>query len=144
MLKVEESVSASNSRPPSHFAKKIPVVKKIENERTGPYFVSGFEVDQACNNNLQKYLMSLNPHGSEDVVELDLLALKKLIRQSHYLYIFGAREKEFEEFAFNCLQEVQKKYYVLFLKLCSISIDGYKRDRYMLKIEDMTAKVEQA
>lgn len=79
------------------------MIKKTENERTAPYFISGFEVDQACNNNLQKHLMSLNPHGGEDVCELDLLALKELIIQSHYLYIFAAREKEFEEFAFNCL-----------------------------------------
>ena len=37
-----------------------------------------------------------------------------------------------------------KRYLTLFLKMCAISIDGYKRDRYMLKIKDMTANVEQA
>lgn len=99
----EEPVSDAFQRQASSFAKKAPVIKKTENERPGPYFISGFEVDQACKNNLQKHLMSLNSHGDEDVCELDLLALKELIRQSHYLYIFAAREKEFEEFAFNCL-----------------------------------------
>ena len=32
----------------------------------------------------------------------------------------------------------------MFLKMCAISIDGYQRDRYMIKIKEMTAEVEDA
>lgn len=32
----------------------------------------------------------------------------------------------------------------MFLKMCAISIDGYQRDRYMIKIKDMTMEVEEA
>lgn len=35
-----------------------------------------------------------------------------------------------------------KKYYILFLKMSAISIDGFKRDRYIIKIKDMTDSVE--
>ena len=32
----------------------------------------------------------------------------------------------------------------MFLKMCAISIDGYQRDRYMIKIKEMTDEVEEA
>jgi len=32
----------------------------------------------------------------------------------------------------------------MFLKMCAISIDGYQRARYMIKIKEMTEEVEDA
>ena len=40
--------------------------------------------------------------------------------------------------------QLQHKYLTMFLKMCAISIDGYQRDRYMIKIKEMTDEVEEA
>ena len=42
------------------------------------------------------------------------------------------------------LSQLQHKYLTMFLKMCAISIDGYQRDRYMIKIKEMTDDVEEA
>ena len=40
--------------------------------------------------------------------------------------------------------QLQHKYLTMFLKMCAISIDGYQRARYMIKIKEMTDDVEDA
>jgi hypothetical protein len=44
-----------------------------------------------------------------------------------------------------CIQQaIEKKQFFQFQKVCQISIDGHKRDRYMLKIDDMTNTIRKA
>ena len=112
----------------------------MDKERTSPYFISGYEVEKASHGQLQQIMTAVNEDGDE----LDLISLKELIRASYSLQNFAAREIEWQSIITNRQTEIQKKFFVIFTKFCAISIDGYKRDRYMLKIQDMTEKVEHA
>ena len=128
--------------------------KKLDMKR--PYFVSGYEVESASGGKLYQKLFELKgagkgPDGTEYDSDdesgaggLDLLSLKEIVRESYHLCNFAAKATIWEASQARRRQELQKKYLTLFLKMCAISIDGYKRDRYMLKIKDMAANVEQA
>jgi len=56
--------------------------------------------------------------------------------------LFKAKECQWNAKQVDSQQRLFKKYYTLFLKMCQISIDGFKRDRYMIKIKDMAESVE--
>lgn len=110
----------------------------LKNERAAPYFISGFEVNKLSENGLQPLLMQINPDGKD----LDLIQLKQLTRSTMTLYEFATLESEMESTALSRQVELAKKYHVLFRKVIAVSIDGFKRDRYMIKINDITKKVD--
>jgi hypothetical protein len=58
------------------------------------------------------------------------------------LHNFAVQEREQDAIALARHCQIHQKQHVMFSKFCAISIDGFKRDRYMLKIDDMTAKVQ--
>ena len=110
-----------------------------------PYLISGYEVNNASDSKLFPKLFALGDQSIEDTSGgLDLLTLKQVVRDSYHLCNFAAQEVMWETVQAERRSKLQNKYLTMFLKICAISIDGYQRDRYMIKIKEMTDDVEEA
>ena len=113
-----------------------------------PYLISGYEVDNAADNKLFCKLFALGQQQGNDKDDggdgLDLLTLKQVVRDSYHMCNFSAQEIMWEVAQSERKAQLQYKYLTMFLKMCAISIDGYQRDRYMIKIKEMTDDVEEA
>ena len=73
-----------------------------------------------------------------------MISLKQLVGNSYTLCNFAAQEAMWEAQQAERRCQIHYKYLTMFLKMCAISIDGYQRDRYMIKIKEMTEEVEEA
>ena len=102
-------------------------------------------MNNAADSKLFPKLFALGDQSIEDTSGgLDLLTLKQVVRDSYHLCNFAAQEVMWETVQAERRSKLQNKYLTMFLKMCAISIDGYQRDRYMIKIKEMTDDVEEA
>lgn len=91
-----------------------------------PYLVSGYEVNNAADSKLFPKLFALGDQSAQDTSDgLDLLSLKKVVRDSYHLCNFAAQEVMWEAAQASRRSKLQNKYLTIFLKMCAISIDGY-------------------
>lgn len=74
----------------------------------------------------------------------NLLNLKEIIRTSARIANFVNKEHKLMKTHFELKKQIIEKYYRFFINLVSISIDGFKSDRYQRKISDMEQNIEQA
>ena len=109
-----------------------------------PFLVSGYEADSAAENKLFPMLFTLGDQVGDESGGLDLLTMKQVVRDSYHLCNYNAQEIAWEAVQAERRSKLQTKYLTMFLKMCAISIDGYQRDRYMIKIKEMTDEVEEA
>lgn len=105
-------------------------------KKTVPYFVSSLLVDQYTTNQLLSKVFNLNE-------DLNLFKLKDLIRHSYKIACFADLEQGLARQAFELKTMITHKYYKFFLKLVSISIDGFKSDRYLKKINDIAQTIQE-
>jgi len=70
-----------------------------------------------------------------------LFKLKDLIRHSYKIACFADTEHRLARQAFELKTMITHKYYKFFLKLVAISIDGFKSDRYLRKINDISMAI---
>ena len=76
--------------------------------------------------------------------DTDLLGLKDIIRDSYQLANFARVEHDLITEQNVCDWLIFNKHYTLMMKLVAISIDGFKSDRYMNKISDITETINRA
>lgn len=102
-----------------------------------PFFVDSRLVDDMTDQHVLKRLFAL-------AQDTDLLGLKDIIRDSYQLANFARVEHDLITEQTVCDWLVFNKHYTLMMKLVAISIDGFKSDRYMNKISDITETINRA
>lgn len=74
----------------------------------------------------------------------DLLNIKEIIKDHYLLANFAQQEHELTTKQIQSKWLLYNKHYTYLIKLITISIDGFKSDRYINKIKDMTENIERA
>ena len=77
-------------------------------------------------------------------VKTDLLNIKEIIKDRYLLANFAQQEHELNAKQIQSKWLLYNKHYTYLIKLITISIDGFKSDRYINKIKDMTENIERA
>lgn len=73
-----------------------------------------------------------------------MLGLKSIIRDSYALANFAKVEHDLLSEQWQSDWLILKKHYTLMMKLIAISIDGFKSDRYVNKIQDISDTITRA
>jgi hypothetical protein len=111
-----------------------------------PYFVGFGTVDQACEGQLANRLFALSARESLKVPskKLDLITLKLLILRSYQLCQFELREIQ-QTMRWNQDKYlISRKYFEIYQMVGNISIDGFKRERYVVKVKDISDELVRA
>jgi len=74
----------------------------------------------------------------------DLLTIREIIKDHYLLANFSQQEHDLTAKYISNKWLLYNKHYTYLMKLITISIDGFKSDRYINKIKDMTENIERA
>ena len=110
-----------------------------EKELKMPFFVDFDSLNDACKGKLKPRLFS--PSVLEN---LDLISLKKIILRTYHLYQFELSEIQRMQKRNQEKYLIRRKYFELYLMVGNISIDGFKRERYVLKVKDFHGDIVRA
>jgi glutaredoxin 2 len=116
-------------------AKEKPLLR--HQDMTAPYLVPSQTVDQLTSCQVYPRLFSLPQ-------ETDLLGLKERIRESYLLAHFAGEEHGRSLTQNQSEWLLVKKHFMLMTKLTAISIDGFKSERYIKKISDISETITRA